>query len=51
MNETEALEGMAWWNSLTEEMRLYWLTVAGSAVPADARAAYLASVSQKPKQE
>lgn len=51
MREDEALEGIVWWNSLTEEMRLYWLNVAGSAVPADARLAYLASVSQRPDDE
>lgn len=51
MDETEALEGIAWWNSLTEQMRLYWLNVAGSAVPADARAAYLASVSSQPDEK
>jgi hypothetical protein len=51
MDETHALEGITWWNDLTEEMRLYWLTVAGSAVPADARAAYLASLSPRLEQE
>jgi len=51
MNESEALDGIAWWNGLTENMRLYWLNVAGSAVPADARAAYLASVSPPPDEK
>ena len=32
--------GMAWWNSLTEADRADWLARAGSAVPADAWAAY-----------
>lgn len=48
MDVTAAHEGMTWWNNLTEEMRRYWLSVAGSAVPADAWLAYLASISQQP---
>ena len=32
--------GMAWWNSLTEADRADWLARTGSAVPADAGAAY-----------
>ena len=32
--------GIDWWNSLTEVARSYWLSVAGSAVPAEAWAAY-----------
>ncbi|MER8758115.1 hypothetical protein NKH69_20920 [Mesorhizobium sp. M0976] len=32
--------GMVWWNSLTESDRAGWLARAGSAVPADAWAAY-----------
>jgi len=48
MDETDAREGMTWWNNLTEEMRRYWLATAGSAVPADAWRAYLASVSSRP---
>jgi hypothetical protein len=32
--------GMVWWNSLTEVDRADWLARAGSAVPADAWAAY-----------
>jgi len=34
---------MAWWNSITEERRRHWLSVAGSAVPADAWRAFVAS--------
>lgn len=33
--------GMEWWNSMTEQQRGYWLTRSASAVPADARHAYL----------
>lgn len=32
--------GIVWWNSLTEANRAAWLARAGSAVPADAWAAY-----------
>lgn len=32
--------GMFWWNNLTEVVRAYWLSVAGSAVPADAWEAF-----------
>lgn len=32
--------GMVWWNSLTEADRAAWLARAGSAVPAEAWAAY-----------
>lgn len=32
--------GIAWWNALTETERAKWLAQAGSAVPADAWAAY-----------
>ena len=28
--------GICWWNSLAESERASWLTLAGSAVPADA---------------
>lgn len=35
--------GIDWWNSLTEERRWHWLSVAGSVVPADAWRAFLAS--------
>ena len=33
--ENEPAQGIAWWNDMTEEFRLEWLTVAGSAVPAE----------------
>lgn len=33
--------GIDWWNSMTEKQRGYWMTRAASAVPADARRAYL----------
>lgn len=33
--------GMAWWNAMTHEQRTYWQMMAVSAVPADARRAYL----------
>ncbi len=32
--------GMAWWNHITEEQRAHWLSVAGSARPADAWTAF-----------
>lgn len=32
--------GMAWWNSMTEQGRAHWMTMAASAVPADARHAF-----------
>lgn len=35
-------DGIAWWNSCTEEERAHWLRVAASAVPLDAWLAYLA---------
>jgi hypothetical protein len=35
------LQGISWWNGLDEKDRAYWLTVAGSAVPADAWQAWL----------
>lgn len=37
----DALEGMNWWNSISELERAYWLKQANSAVPADARQAFL----------
>ena len=37
--------GIDWWNSMTEFVRSYWLSVAGSAVPADAWAEYKKSCS------
>ena len=33
--------GMDWWNSLEGKNRGYWMVMASSAVPADARHAYL----------
>ncbi len=36
----DALEGMAWWNSLTRAERRHWMDRAGSARPADAWRAY-----------
>lgn len=41
----EPLAGIVWWNELDESMRLHWLQVAGSAVPADAYRAYLSSLT------
>lgn len=43
--------GMVWWNSLTESDRAAWLARAGSAVPADAWAAYkrLGNVERQPQ--
>lgn len=35
--------GMEWWNALPEDVRLFWLRAAMSAVPADAWRAYKAS--------
>ena len=32
--------GIDWWNGLTAVGRSYWLSVAGSAVPADAWACF-----------
>jgi hypothetical protein len=33
--------GMDWWNRMTKEARAHWLMMAASAMPADARRAYL----------
>lgn len=33
--------GVTWWNQLTEQARAEWLSVAASAVPADAWLSYL----------
>ena len=43
--------GMVWWNSLAEADRAAWLARAGSAVPADAWAAYkrLGNVDRQPR--
>lgn len=34
-----------WWNSMTEQQQGYWLTRSASAVPTDARHAYLLAVA------
>jgi len=39
--QEDALQGIVWWNQIHELERGQWLTVAESAVPADARIAYL----------
>ena len=36
-----------WWNDLTPEQRIHWMAEAGSAVPADAWAAYKACDTAK----
>jgi hypothetical protein len=36
----DAEMGIRWWNGLTQAERAHWLEVAGSAVPADAWAAF-----------
>jgi len=36
----DEVDGMVWWNSLTEAERAHWLHVAGSALVADAWAAF-----------
>lgn len=33
--------GISWWNSMPIEERSYWMVKAASAIPADARHAYL----------
>jgi len=40
IDEKDALEGIVWWNSLSEVDRAFWLRMAFSAVPADAWALY-----------
>lgn len=39
--EEQPSVGMEWWNALPVEERAYWLVKAASAVPADARHAWL----------
>lgn len=39
--QEEPAAGMTWWNSMTEKDRAHWMTMAASAVPADARHAFL----------
>ena len=36
----DAMQGIAWFNSLTPTERRYWLNVASSAVPVDAWAVH-----------
>jgi hypothetical protein len=43
----DALAGIDWWNSLTEDVRRYWLTAAGTTVPAEAWALYKRVRSQQ----
>jgi len=37
--------GINWWNSLPVEKRSYWMVKAASAIPADARHAYLLTMA------
>jgi len=39
-------QGVSWWNAMSEEVRAHWLSVAGTAVPADAWQAYLTSEAE-----
>jgi hypothetical protein len=39
-------EGMPWWNALEERERVHWLAMAGSAHPANARAAFRLAEAQ-----
>lgn len=50
LEETAEL-GMSWWNSIPEQHRAYWLSKAGSAVPAEARHAYLLDDAYRDAQE
>jgi hypothetical protein len=43
--------GMAWWNHITEAERSRWLAEAGSAVPADAWAAWKAAQRKQTTEE
>ena len=43
--------GIAWWNRQTPESRAHWLRVSGSAVPADAWAAYSKQSTIQPTSE
>jgi len=38
------LEGLKWWNSLSEKQRSYWASFAVSSVPAEVYAAYIQSI-------
>lgn len=42
----DAMEGILWWNAMTETDRADWMKIAGSAVPADAWAAYKRHLKQ-----
>ena len=39
--------GIAWWNSLDEQMRRYWMDMAQSSVPSVAYQTYLAYLADK----
>lgn len=39
--------GVDWWNAMTEDVRAHWLSVAGTAVPADAWLACLANEAER----
>lgn len=39
--EESPLVGITWWNAMTHEQRSHWQMMAVSAIPADARRAYL----------
>lgn len=39
--EEDPQAGMTWWNAMTEDRRAHWLKMAASAVPVDARRAFL----------
>lgn len=41
--DEDAAKGMAWFNGLSRSERAFWLDLAGSAVPADAWAAWKAA--------
>jgi hypothetical protein len=45
----DAALGMTWWNRLTERERAEWLRRAGSAIPADAWAAFKAYKPDEPE--
>jgi len=42
---------MTWWNSISEEQRAHWLVMAASAIPADARHAYLLAEAYEDAQQ
>lgn len=49
--QDEPERGVHWWNEMTEEFRSHWLSVAGSAVPAEAWLAYLTEEARYDAQE